>query len=80
MYFYSNVFFLDFRIIEGKNVEELNRYLESGDHIFQATTYANSNMKTVEEFWMNPTAFLDRHRAALKFPSETCDLPKLSLP
>lgn len=71
MYFYSNILFLDFRIIEGKNVEELVRYLESGDQIIQATTYANSNMKKVEEFLMNPTAFLDHHRAALKFPERS---------
>ena len=71
---YSN--FLDFKIIGGKSVVELNRYIKTGDQIIQAPSYANSNMKKVEEFFMSPTDFLKHHQEYLKLPSTYVNFDK----
>ena len=71
---YSN--FLDFKIIGGKSVVELNRYIKTGDQIIQAPSYANSNMKKVEEFLMSPIDFLKHHQEDLKLPSTNVNFDK----
>ncbi len=60
---------LEFVLLENKNLSEMNRCIAVAERIISSSAYANLNMRKVDQFVKNPTAFFRSMRRILKFPT-----------